>query len=161
MANLSENRLQRALDPEVITTSVEAINQIISNLPEGVLNDDQRRRYTGMDVDNRVFVETALNVISGSGANVLPPYFQLDTLQSDNDLFVQLKTISERTAALQRKLDDLARIAAHEAYTYALSLYKIYEAASDAGIEEARAGYELLRTRFAGQGGRIPNPPTP
>ncbi|UCA56970.1 hypothetical protein [Aequorivita sp. F7] len=159
MANLSENRLNVVLDPAVLTTALTALNDFMAALPEGALNDDQRRRYTGMDVDNRVFVEIVLNVLRGSGASVLPATFQLNTLQNDYDLFEQIQTVSERTKALQRKLDDLARIAAHEAYTYALAIYTIYEAMSKAGSEDARAGYELMRERFTGQGGsRQPDP---
>jgi hypothetical protein len=156
MANLSENRLNEVLDPAVLTTALTALNDFMAALPEGALNDDQRRRYTGMDVDNRVFVETVINVMRGSGANVLPASFQLLTLQNDNNLFGQIKMVSERTMALQRKLDDLLRIAAHEAYTFALAVYKIYEALSEAGSEEARAGYEQMRERFMGQGGSRP-----
>ena len=156
MANLTENRLNEVLDPAVLTTALTALDTFMAALPEGALNDDQRRRYTGMDVDNRVFVETAVNVMRGSGASVLPATFQLTTLQNDYDLFEQLQMVSERTSALQRKLDDLSRIAAHEAYTYALAIYAIYEAMSRAGSEDARAGYELMRERFAGQGGSRP-----
>jgi hypothetical protein len=109
-----------------------------------------------MDVDNRVFVETVVNVLRGSGASVLPATFQLTTLQNDYDLFEQLQMVSERTTALQRKLDDLSRIAAHEAYTYSLAIYSIYEAMSKAGSEDARAGYEQMRDRFTRTGGSRP-----
>ncbi|WP_146743720.1 hypothetical protein [Aequorivita sp. CIP111184] len=99
-------------------------------------------------MDNRVFVETVLDVMGGSGASVLPASFDLATLQNDYQLFEQLKMVTERTAALQRKLDDLSRIAAHEAYTYSLAIYTMYEAMSKAGAEAARPGYELMRERF-------------
>ncbi|HLT49793.1 MAG TPA: hypothetical protein VKZ90_05030 [Aequorivita sp.] len=159
MANLSENRLNEVLAPAVLTTALTALNDFMATLPEGVLNDDQRRRYTSMDVDNRVFVETVLNVMGGSGASVLPTSFDLTTLQNDYQLFEQLKMVTERTAALQRKLDDLSRIAAHEAYTYALAVYTIYEALSKAGSEDARAGYELMRDRFTRPGVGRPEDP--
>lgn len=153
MANLTENRLNEVVDPAVLTTALTALNDFMAALPEGALNDDQRRRYTGMDVDNRVFVETVVNVLRGSGASVLPATFQLTTLQNDYDLFEQLQMVNERTTALQRKLDDLSRIAAHEAYTYSLAIYSIYEAMSKAGSEDARAGYEMMRDRFTRTGG--------
>ena len=156
MSSLTENRLNEVLDPAVLTTALTALNDFMDALPAGALNDDQRRRYTGMDVDNRVFVETVLNVLSGSGASVLPATFQLPVLQNDYNLFEQVQMVSERTTALQRKLDDLSRTAAHETYTYALAIYTIYEAMSKAGSEEARAGYELMRERFVGQGGSRP-----
>ena len=156
MANLTENRLNEVLDPAVLTTALTALDTFMAALPEGTLNDDQRRRYTGMDVDNRVFVETVLDVMEGSGASVLPASFQLLTLQNDYAMFEQLKRVSERTAALQRKLDDLQRIVAHEAYTYSLAIYTIYEAMSKAGGEDARAGYEQMLERFARPGGSRP-----
>lgn len=156
MANLSENRLNEVLDPAVLTTALTALDTFMAALPEGALNDDQRRRYTGIDVDNRVFVETVLDVMAGSGASVLPASFQLLTLQNDYSMFEQLEQVSERTTALQRKLDDLQRIVAHEGYTYSLAVYAIYEAMSRAGAEDARAGYELMRERFNRPGGSRP-----
>ena len=156
MSSLTENRLNEVVDPAVLTTALTALNDFMAALPEGALNDDQRRRYTGMDVDNRVFVETVVNVLRGSGASVLPTTFQFTTLQNDYDLFEQLQMVSERTKALQRKLDDLSRIAAHEAYTYSLAIYTIYEAMSKAGSEDARAGYEQMRERFTRTGGSRP-----
>src|SRR5690606_37183200 len=100
MSSLTENRLNEVVDPAVLTTALTALNDFMAALPEGALNDDQRRRYTGMDVDNRVFVETVMNVMRGSGANVLPASFQLLTLQNVNNLFGQIKMVSERTMAL-------------------------------------------------------------
>ena len=156
MANLSENRLNEVLDPAVLNAAITALDAFMAGLPEGVLNDDQRRRYTGMDVDNRVFVETVLDVMASSGASVLPASFQLATLQVDYDLFEQVKSVLTRVAQVQRKLEDLLRISAHEAFTYALAVYAIYETMSKAGSEDARAGFELMRERFAGQGGGRP-----
>ncbi|QQX75619.1 MULTISPECIES: hypothetical protein [Aequorivita] len=156
MANLSENRLNEVLDPAVLSAAITGLDAFMEGLPEGVLNDDQRRRYTGMDVDNRVFVETVLDVMAGSGASVLPASFQLATLQVDYQLFEQVKAVLARVAQVQRKLEDLLRISAHEAFTYALAVYAIYETMSKAGSEDARAGFELMRERFAGQGGGRP-----
>jgi len=153
MANLSENRLNEVLDPAVLSAAITGLDAFMEGLPEGVLNDDQRRRYTGMDVDNRVFVETVLDVMAGSGASVLPASFQLATLQVDYQLFEQVKAVLARVLQVQRKLEDLLRISAHEAYTYALAVYAIYEAMSKAGSEDARAGYELMRERFTRTGG--------
>src|SRR5690606_40314685 len=114
MSSLTENRLNEVLDPAALTAAITALDDFMAALPEGTLNDDQRRRYTGIDVDNRVFVETVLDVMAGSGASVLPASFQLLTLQNDYSMYEQLEQVSERTTALQRKLDDLKRIVAHE-----------------------------------------------
>ncbi|MBK5214671.1 MAG: hypothetical protein JJE55_13530 [Flavobacteriaceae bacterium] len=157
MASLTENRLNEVLDPAVLTTAITALNNILASLPAGALNDDQRRRYTGMDVDNRIFVKTVIDVMRGSGATVLPASYQVSILENDDEMFDQIKMVTERNAAVQRKLDDLSRIGGHEGYTYALAVYKIYEAQSEAGSEEARAGYELMRERFVGQGGGRPS----
>lgn len=156
MASLTENRLNEVLDPAVLSAAITALDAFMAGLPEGALNDDQRRRYTGMDVDNRVFVETVLDVMASSGASVLPASFQLATLQVDYDLFEQVKSVLTRVAQVQRKLEDLLRISAHEAFTYALAVYAIYETMSKAGSEDARAGFELMRERFTGQGGGRP-----
>src|SRR5690606_40880972 len=61
MSSLTENRLNEVLDPAALTAAITALDDFMAALPEGALNDDQRRRYTGMDVDNRVFVETVLD----------------------------------------------------------------------------------------------------
>src|SRR5690606_7221532 len=161
MSSLTENRLNEVLDPAALTAAITALDDFMAALPEGALNDDQRRRYTGMDVDNRVFVETVLDVMASSGASVLPASFQVATLQVDFQLFEQVKSVLARVAQLQRKLEGLLRISAHEAYTYALASYSAYGTINRAGSEDARAGYELMRERFAGQGGRSADPPTP
>ena len=51
-------------------------------------------------------------------------------------------------------IEDTRRLAAHEAYSAALAIYKFIEAGSALGLNGYQAAYDVLKPRFAGQGGR-------
>ena len=90
----------------------------------------------------------------------MPAYISPASLQKDLDLYNQLDSIESRLSNLLQKISDTKRLAAHEAYSAALTAYKLFEAAHDAGIPNATNSYLRLRQRFQNQGGR-PNDTTP
>ena len=53
---------------------------------------------------------------------------------------------------LLRRVSDLKRICGSESYDNGLEVYRIYEAATMAGIPGAKESYEKLKQRFYGQG---------
>ncbi len=160
MSNLTENRINRILDEIAMTNALAAITNLETELPEGSLDDAQRDNYRAINVQNKVFTEDVMIEMANNGATILPPYLNLDLLKNDFTLFEQLDTLESRLVNATRKLSDLKRIAGHEAYTFALSVYKSYDAANQAGIPGAKESYERLSERFHGQG-KEQAPPTP
>ena len=54
---------------------------------------------------------------------------------------------------LLEKIEDTQLLAGSEAYVSGLAFYKLVSAAAEAGVPGADAVSDLLRARFAGQGG--------
>jgi hypothetical protein len=80
----------------------------------------------------------------------------------DNDLtlFTQLDEIVGIVNQLREKLEDTRQLAGGESYVSALTLYKLFGSAADAGVPGADAIVTQLKARFANQGGAA-TPPTP
>jgi len=152
MSNLTENRLDQVLDATTFTDLLSAVATLESLLPEGSLDDEQRTSYRAINVNNKVFTEDVLTEMQGSGSAILPPYLSSTSLSNDLQLFEQLDQVDSRLANALRKVADLKRIAGHEAYSMALSVYKIYDAANQAGIPGAKESFERLKVRFENQG---------
>lgn len=160
MSNLTENRINRILDETAMTNTLAAITNLETELPEGSLDDAQRDTFKAINVQNKVFTENVMTEMENNGATILPPYLNVTLLKNDFDLFEQLDLLESRMVNATRKLNDLKRIAGHEAYSFALSVYKSYDAANQAGIPGAKESYERLSERFNGQG-KAQDPPTP
>jgi hypothetical protein len=152
MSNLTENRINRILDETAMTNALAAISNLETELPEGSLDDEQRQNFRAINVQNKVFTEDVMIEMENNGATILPPYLNVALLKNDFDLFEQLDTLESRMLNAVRKITDLKRIAGHEAYSFALSVYKSYDAANQAGIPGAKESYERLSERFNGQG---------
>ncbi len=154
MSNLTENRLNEVLDGVAFSGMLDAVTSIESNLPAGSLDDEERASLSAINVNNKVFAEDVITEMQGSGAGILPPYLSSALLATDLQIFEQLDQLDSRLANAQRKVNDLKRIAGHEAYTMALSVYKNYDAASQAGVPGAKESYERLKVRFENQGSK-------
>jgi hypothetical protein len=152
MPNITENRLNTvisAADEAALGTAGTTLETILAFLI--ALTDDERKSLFGLDVQNKVFVEEALQEIDAN-SGVLPPYIGSATLKTDLDLYNQLDGLESRLSNLLQKISDTKRLAAHEAYSAALTAYKLFEAAHDAGIPNATNSYLRLRQRFQNQG---------
>ena len=152
MGNITENKLNMiiaAVDIAAINTDIAAIN---SKLPAGSLTDEQRSNLKAINVDNKVFVEDAIVEMTVNGAGVLPAFLNAAHLQNDITLFNQLETIESGLNTLLQRVSDLKRIAGDEAYTGGLTVYRIFESANSAGLNQAKQPYKKLRARFNAQG---------
>lgn len=159
MSNLSNNRLNISATPVQISAVKAALNTIATNLPFLIgLTIDERISLPSIDVNNKAFTEDAINA-GVNNAALIPSYVSVANMQSDMTLFNQLDEIKILTKQLLEKLEDTQLLAGSEAYISALTLYKLFGSAADAGVPGADAIYEQLRTRFAGQGG-TGTPPT-
>ena len=87
-----------------------------------------------------------------SGAGIIPPFLNATIIQTDLTLFGQLDSIESNLTNLLRRVSDLKRICGSESYDNGLEVYRIYEAATMAGIPGAKESYEKLKQRFDGQG---------
>ena len=161
MGNLTENRLDEVLDETTLTNLTTAISTFEGLLPEGSLDDEQRKNFNAINVNNKVFTEDVLTEMQNTGAGILPPYLSESALRNDFQLFEQLDGMESRLNTALRKVSDLKRIAGHEAYSMALNVYKSYGDANKAGISGAKESYERLKARFEDQGTPITSPTNP
>jgi len=158
MGNITENKLNTvitAADLATITSSITAIN---SKLPAGSLTDEQRMNLKSINVDNKIFVEDAITEMTVNGSGIMPAFLNAANLQNDITLYDQLDTVESGINTLLQRISDLKRIAGDEAYTAGLTVYRIFESANIAGLNQAKQPYEKLRARFNAQGsaGRAP-----
>lgn len=155
MANITDNRINQTISPADLT----AINAEITNLNASLsflqaLTDPERDGLLSLDVDNKVFVDDALDEISNNPNNaaILPPFINSGYLKNDITLFEQLDSIESELRNLLSRISDTKRIAGHEAYVISLTAYNLYGIATNAGIPGAKQSYDRLKVRFAGQG---------
>jgi hypothetical protein len=152
MANITDNRINQTISPADLT----AINAAIANLNASLsflqaLTDEERVALLGLDVNNKVFVDEALDEMTNNGA-ILPAFISTGNLKNDVTLFEQLDSIESELLNLVSRISDTKRIAGHEAYAISLTAYNMYAMASNAGIPGAKQSYDRLKVRFAGQG---------
>lgn len=153
MGNITENRLNSIISAADLTSITTSIGSIDTKIPKGSLTDDQRGSLKAIDVDNKIFVEDVVTEMTVNGAGIIPPYVVTANIQTDITLFDQLDTIESALNMLKQRVSDLKRICGDEAYTGALVGYKLFESASNAGMNVAKQSYEKLKERFNNQGG--------
>ena len=152
MGNITENKLNMVIataDLTAISTSIATIN---SKLHAGSLTDEQRMNLKSINVDNKIFVEDAITEMTVNGTGIMPAFLNAANLQNDIALYDQLDTIESGINTLLQRIADLKRIAGDEAYTGGLTVYRIFESASSAGLNQAKQPYEKLKARFNAQG---------
>ena len=113
-----------------------------------------------INVNNKTFSEDAINA-GVNNATLIPSYVSLVNMQNDLTLFTQLDELVGIVNQLCEKLEDTRLLAGSESYVSALTLYKLFGSAADAGVPGADAIVAQLKTRFAGQGGAGTAPTNP
>ena len=151
MSNLTENRLNVTLAAADITAINTAIAAITAKLPAGSLDEEQRKKFTAIDVDNKVFCEDVVTEMNISGVGILPPFLNATFIQNDLVLFEQMDAVEANLKNVLQKIGDLKRIAGHEAFGMANAVYKIYTAANFSGIPGAKQAYDKLKLRYDAQ----------
>ncbi len=162
MSNLSENRINVVIASADITTINTSINAILSAIPENTtLTDSQRGGYNAIEVDNKVFAEDVLAEARSTGVGILTPYINLDFLENDLTVFKQLDGIESGLSNLLQRVKDAKRIAGHEAIGMANKAYSNYRDAAEAGVDNAKSGYDKLKVRYEGQRNKTGRPAAP
>ena len=107
-----------------------------------------------ISVNNKVFAEEVLDEMTTNPNAAINTAYNKDSLANDLAFFEQIETVTSRMLNIVQKLDDLKRVAGHEAYGMATGAYALYEALAKSGTPGAQNSYDRLKVRFAGQGGR-------
>ena len=126
------------------------------------LTEEERKSLFSLAEENLVFADDALTQAQALGS-LLPPQLSglVGNLENDLRLFRQLDMFEkEFIVQVTQQVADTKRVAAHEAFVGGLAIYKIIEALASVGVTGAQAAYDILKVRFANQGGggSQPNP---
>lgn len=160
MSNLTNNRLSVTMTPAQVTAVKTALQTIATNMPFLIgLTTEERIAIPKINVNNKAFTEDAINAVVNN-AGILPAYINAVSMQSDYQLFTQLDELLGLMRQLVEKAEDTQMLAGSEAFVAALSSYKLFGAAADAGLVGADAIVDSLRQRFitSGTPGEQPAP---
>jgi hypothetical protein len=159
MSNLLNNRVSVTATAVQVTAVKAAFQTILTNLPFLVgLTADERKTLNTIDVNNKAFTEDAINS-AVNNATLIPSYISIPNMQSDLTLFSQLDELSGIANQLCERIEDTKMLAGSEAYGSALSLYKIFGSAAEAGVPGTDSIVEQLKKRFASSGNTVATPP--
>ncbi|ANH83331.1 hypothetical protein A8C56_22190 [Niabella ginsenosidivorans] len=152
MTNATFNRVDATLTPEAVKTVKDHITAIEQTLPFLVgLTGTERVALPKVNVNNKVFTEDAIQV-AVNNATLLPAFVNVEGMKKDLALYHALDELVLLVQQLAEKLSNTQLLAGSEAYTSALAIYKIFGAASEAGVQGTKTLHEQLRQRFGGQG---------
>ena len=161
MANITNNRLSITMTAAQITAVKTAIQTIQTNMPFLLgLTMEERSSLPKINVANKAVTEDAINAMVNN-PTLLPAYFNVAEMQKDMTLFAQLDELNILINQLAERVSDTQMLAGSEAYVSALAAYRNFEAAANAGVSGADTIYDLLKSRFANQGGTTPPPLVP
>ncbi|MFA9189816.1 hypothetical protein AAGV28_00405 [Flavobacterium sp. FZUC8N2.13] len=161
MSNLTNNRINTTATAAQITAVKTALQTINTNLPFLIgLTKEERIALPAIDVNNKAFAEDAISA-GLNNASLIPAYVSVATMQNDMALFNQLDEIAGIVNQLLEKIEDTKLLAGSEAYVSALTLYRLFGAAAEAGVPGSDTIVAQLKTRFAGQGGAAKAPVNP
>ena len=161
MANITNNRLSITMTAAQITAVKTAVQTIQTNMPFLLgLTNEERMALPKINVANKAFTEDAINSMVNN-PSLLPAYFNVAEIQKDVTLFAQLDELNTLVNQLGERINDTQLLAGSEAYVSALAAYRNFEAAASAGVSGADTIYDLLKSRFANQGGTATETTTP
>ena len=156
MSNTNQNLLNQVIAALTVTEISESLATVESALPDATLTDEQRRSLNAISVDNKVFAEEMLDEMNTNPNAAVNATYNLEFLDNDLQLFRQVETIISRLMDILQRLDDLKRLAGHEAYGMATAAYGMLEVMARTGVPGAQASYDRLKPRFAKSGGGKP-----
>ena len=158
MANLNVNRLNSDL-PAAVETAVETdLTNVLTAIDPytTALTEEERTTLLSLKEENFVFAFQALSQAQLL-SNLIPPAMAtlVSDLENDLGLHTTLRDIEDGVLSqIKNRIADSRRLAGHEAYLGALAVYKLIGAMATMGVEGADPAYQLLKERFAAQGGR-------
>lgn len=165
MANLTENRVNTVISAADLATIMAAILSVESKMPIKGLTDEEREALTGIDVENKIFVEDVINEMSSNAhTGIFPAFININAMKTDLSLFEQMDSIISALENATQKARDIRNLAGSEAFAVANVVYGIYETAARVGIPGAKQSYMKLKERYNKSGRKPaevlpPNPP--
>lgn len=155
MANVYQNIINTELSEADLESILNALTTAESLVPSGgTLIDEQRRRFGGMNVDNREFAGDVLREMTINPSAVLPAVLDPAVLNRDLTLHDQLKTILSKLGQMTGKVQDLKRMVDHEAFGLANAAHGFYQVGAKAGLPGCAQSAEKLSQRYTPQGGK-------
>jgi hypothetical protein len=153
VSNITNNRVSATIDAATIQKVKDAIASVHQMLPFLIgLKPEERQAIPKINDVNKSFTSDAITAIKNNGT-LLPAYLSVTEIDNDFTLFQQLDELVQLSSQLTEKLSDTQMMAGSEAYVSALTAYRLFEAASNAGVAGTDTIYDQLKQRFAGQGG--------
>lgn len=157
MGNISNNLVNGIIGQPALGVAHTAIQTVGSSIA-GVahtLTDEERASYHSLDVNNKVFVEEALQEATNHSM-MLPSAINVMFLSNDLTLFNETDELESLLEEQLRVVRDTKRVAGHEAYVMALTIYTLFRALAAAGVQGAQQSADRLGERFANNGGGAP-----
>lgn len=157
MANIQNNRISATLSAQDIHDILAAVQVIESKLPFIVgLTAEERKTMLKINRQNKLFVDDALQACINN-SQLLPTYVSVTEMQKDYDLYRSLEQVLQPLAQLYEKVRDTQTLAGSEAYSSALTVYKLFQMAAAVGMPGMDTIVAQLSERFAGQGNTTTN----
>jgi hypothetical protein len=149
MSNLNPNRLNLTYSAADLALIRANANSTISKIPaNAVLTEEERAKGGDIDVDNKIFVDDAVNELLTNGAAIMPVWFSIPNVVNDKTFFDQSEELISLHESIILRLRDAQRIAGREALVGSRKGYEQYGSAADAGVPGAQASYDKLKVRF-------------
>ena len=149
MSNLNPNRLNLTYSAADLALIRANANSTISKIPaNAVLTEEERAKGGDIDVDNKIFVDDAVNELLTNGAAIMPVWFSIPNVVNDKTFFDQSEELISLHESIILRLRDAQRIAGREALVGSRKCYEQYGSAADAGVPGAQASYDKLKVRF-------------
>ena len=161
MSNLTLNRIDTTFTDAEFNNIKDAIRNIDSSLGGKTrsLTKEERKKLPKINKDNLLFVQDAA-LAADNARDLLPAYFSSEAMRTDTQYHLQLKELSLLLAQLQEKISDTMMLAGSEAYTSALTVYRMLQAAAKGGVSGAEPLATKLAERFK-QASNAPEEDTP
>ena len=157
MSNLNPNRLNVTYSAADMIFMKNNANATIAKIPAGAtLTDEERASGSGINVDNKIFVDSALNELNSNGATIMPAWLNIANMATDVAFYDQSEELISLYQSIILRLKDAQRIAGREALTTALKAYEQYKSAANGGVAGAQSSYDKLKVRFEKAGVTAP-----
>ena len=154
MSNTNQNLLNQVIAALALTEISEALSTVEAALPDATLTDEQRRSLSAISVDNKVFAEEMLDEMNTNPNAAVNATYNLEFLANDIQLFEQVESLISRLLDIVQRLNDVKRLAGHEAFGMATAAYGMLEVMARTGVPGAQASYDRLKPRFSKGGGK-------
>jgi hypothetical protein len=145
----TQSELERLLDlvETVIARIVVALNQFISEMPDTVITDSDRRRLQGSGIRRYGFIDKVSD-LALAWASLTPPYMDEEKLKQLLRLIEALRNLSNTLTSLNRSTNDQLLVFSDEAYKESLKFYGSVRDAARRQVPNAETVYQALLPFF-------------